>query len=92
MSLNIKNERTVALVRELAGRTGESQTSAVERAVVERLERLAAESSTASDELDARRDATTRLLLEPRGSVTDAERAAVRHAAAPLYDTAGLPR
>ena len=33
MSLNIKNERTHALVRELAERTGQSQTSAVEEAV-----------------------------------------------------------
>jgi len=42
MSLNIKNERTVALVRELAAPTGESQTSAVEEAVRERLERVTA--------------------------------------------------
>ena len=39
MSLNIKNPRCHRLVRELAGLTGESMTSAVTRAVEERLER-----------------------------------------------------
>lgn len=33
MSLNIKSQRTVALVRELAARTGTNQTAAVEDAV-----------------------------------------------------------
>lgn len=37
MSLNIKNEETHRLVRELADLTGESQTAAVEVAVRERL-------------------------------------------------------
>jgi len=37
MSLNIKNERTHALVRELATLTGMSQTEAVEDAVGRRL-------------------------------------------------------
>ena len=41
MSLNIKNEQTVALVRELARRTGLSQTSAVEEAVRTKLAELA---------------------------------------------------
>ena len=40
MSLNIKNERTHALVRELATITGMSQTEAVEDAVTRRLEQL----------------------------------------------------
>ena len=41
MSLNIKNERTHALVRELAELTGLSQTSAVEDAVRDELARVA---------------------------------------------------
>jgi antitoxin VapB len=41
MSLNIKNERTHELVRELAELTGMSQTSAVEDAVRRRLAELA---------------------------------------------------
>jgi antitoxin VapB len=40
MSLNIKNEHTHGLVRELARLTGESQTAAVDTAVRERLARV----------------------------------------------------
>jgi antitoxin VapB len=40
MSLNIKNEQTHELVRELAHLTGESQTAAVDTAVRERLTRV----------------------------------------------------
>jgi len=40
MSLNIKNEKTHRLVRELARATGESMTAAVDKAVQERLERV----------------------------------------------------
>ena len=43
VSLNIKNERTHALVRELATLQGVSQTEAVERAVRERIAALTAE-------------------------------------------------
>jgi len=42
MSLNIKNEETHRLVRQLARLTGESMTSAVEQAVRERLDRVRA--------------------------------------------------
>jgi len=40
MSLNIKNEETHRLARELAGVTGESMTVAVSEAIRERLERV----------------------------------------------------
>lgn len=40
MSLNIKNEGTHRLVRELAELTGESMTAAVDKAVRERLGRV----------------------------------------------------
>jgi len=40
MSLNIKNEKTHRLARELARLTGESMTAAVDKAVQERLERV----------------------------------------------------
>ena len=40
MSLNIKNEETYRLVRELADLTGESMTGAVTEAVRERLKRI----------------------------------------------------
>jgi antitoxin VapB len=42
MSLNIKNEETHRLVRQLARLTGESMTSAIEQAVRERLDRVRA--------------------------------------------------
>ena len=47
MSLNIKNERTHALVRQLAEASGMSQTEAVEDAVRRRLDELSAESTEA---------------------------------------------
>jgi antitoxin VapB len=40
MALNIKNEQTHRLVRQLAKLTGESMTAAVDKAVQERLERV----------------------------------------------------
>jgi antitoxin VapB len=40
MGLNIKNEETHRLVRELADLTGESMTGAITEAVRERLERI----------------------------------------------------
>lgn len=40
MGLNIKNEETNRLVDELAAATGESKTTAIKRAVQERLARL----------------------------------------------------
>ena len=40
MSLNIKNEKTHRLIRELARLTGENMTTAVDTAVRERLEKI----------------------------------------------------
>lgn len=42
MGINIKNEETHRLVRELAALTGENQTEAITKAVQERLQRLRA--------------------------------------------------
>lgn len=50
MPLNIKNEETHALARELAAATGESLTEAVTVAVRERLQRL----RTSDDAVEAR--------------------------------------
>jgi antitoxin VapB len=90
MSLNIKNERTVRLVRELAARTGESQTSAVEHAVAARLAALGA--STDGGEREKRNARARAVLDDLRATLTDADRAAVREAQQDLYDEAGLPR
>lgn len=43
MGLNIKNEKTHRLVRELAELTGESMTDAITKAVQERLDRVRGE-------------------------------------------------
>ena len=85
MSLNIKNERTHARVRELAARTGLSQTSAVEDAVERRLRELQTADDQRSDRIDS-------LLARIRAELTDADREALRSAERDLYDEAGLPR
>jgi antitoxin VapB len=45
MALSIKTEKADTLARELARRTGETMTAAVERALEERLERVRREES-----------------------------------------------
>lgn len=84
MSLNIKNEKTHRLVRELAKATGESMTAAVDKAVQERLERV---------RRDKKGDLAERLLQigrecaahmkEPYLSIDHGEM---------LYDEKGLPK
>jgi len=90
MSLNIKNERTVALVRELAAATGESQTSAVEEAVRERLERVTA--ATLADASAERLASARAIIKDIHDSMTDGDRAAIRAAQDDLYDENGLFR
>lgn len=89
MSLNIKNEQTVALVRELAKLTGESQTSAVETAVYERLQAL---KRGHDPEREVRNAKARTILAELHASLTDADRQAIRVAQEDLYDDLGLPR
>lgn len=84
MSLNIKNEQTHQLVRELAELTGESQATAVTIAVQERLARLRRmeEPDLTERLLRIGRDTAARL-KEPWRSMDHAEL---------LYDESGLPR
>lgn len=89
MSLNIKSERVVALVRELAARAGTSQTSAVEDAVVRRLAELDRERA---DDDDRRQVAAREVLGHLRSLLTDDDVRAIRDAEQALYDDAGLPR
>jgi antitoxin VapB len=93
IGLNIKNERTTALVRELAHRTGLSQTAAVEEAVRAKLDELDRGHTDADvqQRRDARRARAQQLLSELHNSLTDAERAQVKAAERQLYDDAGLP-
>jgi antitoxin VapB len=86
MSLNIKNERTHALVRELAVVSGMSQTEAVEDAVRRRLAQLSTESEEApTGRLDRvmalAAEISNELGPESFGDVTEW-----------LYDENGLPQ
>lgn len=85
--MNIKNERTQRLTRQLADRTGESLTTAITVAVEERLASLDSADSQRADELAERllaigRDAAPRW-VEPYRSVDHGDL---------LYDERGLPR
>lgn len=86
MSLNIKNERVHALAREVARRTGKTQTSAIEEA----LERLLADLSS-EDAEEARRARLDRLIAEIEEETTDEDRAVTRRTQEELYDERGLP-
>jgi antitoxin VapB len=84
MSLNIKNEKTHRLVRELARLTGQNMTAAVEQAVRERLERVRRNSrkDTVERILQIGRECAAHL-REPYKSLDIDEL---------LYDEKGLPK
>lgn len=86
MSLNIKNEQTVALVRDLARRTGLSQTSAVEEAVRAKLAELESGRSR-----DARRAKVNKLLTDLDQSITAGQKQRIRAEEKQMYDHQGLP-
>jgi len=86
MSLNIKNEQTVALVRDLARRTGLSQTSAVEEAVRAKLAELERGRSG-----DARRAKVNKLLADLDQSITAGQKQRIRAEEKQMYDDQGLP-
>ena len=87
MSLNIKNETTHALVRQLAALTGQSQTSAVEDAVRRRIAEL--EQSRTDEEQERRRRIRAVIRraqqLPNTGRTTD-------EIMDELYDETGMPR
>ncbi len=84
MSLNIKNERVHALVREAARRTGKSQTSVVEEALISFLnaqERPADPDDRLTTALAIAADFQGRMSAEDRARFSTDE----------LYDDRGLP-
>jgi antitoxin VapB len=83
MSLNIKNERTHALVRELATLRGVSQTEAVDEAVRARLAEF-----TAAADFQGRFDRTMAIAAEMAPGLREA---GVTISTDFLYDEAGLP-
>lgn len=90
MSLNIKDERTHDLVRELARRTGTSQTAAVREAVRARLAELGG--TDADPELANRRDRARAVVADFRQALTPQDRERILRADDWLYDDDGLPR
>lgn len=88
MALNIKNSTTVALVRELAEKTGQTQTSAIEQAVRAQLERLATDNHKRTS--DERYQRAMKIVKEIDASMTDEDRAAIRQAQDDMYDEHGL--
>ena len=85
MSLNIKNEETCRLARELADLTGETMTGAITIALEERLERERHERSVEArlQEMRAISNRCAKLLQEAGPPVDHGEY---------LYDDRGLPR
>lgn len=90
MSLNIKNPGTTALVRQLAQRTGLSQTQAVETAVREKLASL--DARPAAEATEETRAVAAELLMRIRDGLTEADLKGLEQSAADLYDDDGLPR
>lgn len=84
MSLNIKNERVHAMVREAALLTGQSQTGVVETAVERLLHDLRTEAAP-----DAAATRVESLLADIDGRLDDEARAAM--VSDDLYDEHGLP-
>lgn len=84
MSLNIKNEETHRMARELARLTGESMTTAVNEAIRERLERVRGKSKEEMVEriMQIGRECAARL-KEPYKSIDHGDL---------LYDENGLPK
>jgi antitoxin VapB len=86
MSLNIKNEETCRLVKELADETGVSMTAAVADAVRRRLDEVRAERGEGGPDTERALALTAELRarLGPDYLATDFD--------ALLYDERGLPR
>jgi antitoxin VapB len=82
MSLNIKNEETHRMARELARLTGESMTVAVNEAIRERLERVRGGKSMADRLMEIGKDCAAHL-KEPYKSMDIDEL---------LYNENGLPK
>jgi len=84
MALNIKNEETQKLAKELAKLTGESMTSAVTEAVRERLDRVrTARGAGLAERLLKIGKECAAHLQEPHRSIDHGEL---------LYDEKGMPR
>ncbi|MGF1550110.1 MAG: type II toxin-antitoxin system VapB family antitoxin [Sphingomonadaceae bacterium] len=84
MPLNIRNEETYRLVRQLSQATGESMTQAVQRAVRERLERIGHGATRPREGIAER-------LMELADELAAQPTLDERHPDDILYDDHGLP-
>ncbi|MGC4174681.1 type II toxin-antitoxin system VapB family antitoxin [Demequina sp.] len=91
MAINIKNERTVALARELAEVRGLTLTSAIEEALEARLRELHDSQDAREARAQRRRSLVEPVLAELHESLTPGEREALRTAQDDMYDANGLP-
>ncbi|MDQ3715462.1 MAG: type II toxin-antitoxin system VapB family antitoxin [Actinomycetota bacterium] len=85
MGINIKRESTQQLAREVARRTGESMTSAIEIALAERLDRL----QQTDGEVSGRLASIRAIARDTARRWPDA--ASSGDLSAELYDDAGVP-
>lgn len=85
MGLNIKNDETYRLIRELADLTGESMTGAVTEAVRERLERI-----RQTDDREGRAERIHAIAVDIRSRLPD-DFFDIEHGDL-LYDEDGLPK
>jgi len=92
MALNIKNERTVALARELAELNGTSITSAIEDALEARLAQARTGETPVDRDRAARMARAREILAEIHENITDEQRELFRTADDYLYDENGLLR
>lgn len=91
MGLNIKDERTHRLVRELARRTESTQTAAVRDAVERRLAEIGSGRDEAF-ELEERRRRMLDIVRDFQAELTEEDRHRMQRADDWLYDERGLPR
>lgn len=88
MGLNIKNERVCALAREAAAATGQTQTSVIETALEDLLERRRADAAEAGEAERIERAHLTLADMQQRWAATGSERPFTTDN---LYDENGLP-
>jgi hypothetical protein len=94
MAINIKNPRTVALVREAAAATGKSQVGVVEVALAQYLEKVMAEQAAerARADKEVRKVRVARIRDEIRDLIGTPDPGFRDRMDAEMYDEAGLPR
>lgn len=90
MGLNIKNPEAEAAVRELAARTGEGLTEAIESAVREKLARLEDRRALGPEDFLAAVRPLQAAIAEERAAKRDTR--ASRELMDELYDEHGLPK